>query len=1062
MKAITVSTVKTTAPQLPKILLRLRLHRILDRARKHPIIWITGPPGSGKTTLAAGYLQARRLRKLWYQMDGGDADPATFFYYLRSAVGRVFPRRKPFLPLLTAEYLQELPVFARRYFDILYGEWLRPWMIVFDNCQELPAESPLHDLLRMGLERIPKGGNVILISREGPPPAMARLRAGRQMKVIQWEELRLTAREVGRLARLRIRKRLSREAVETVHQTTGGWMAGVMLLLEHLESRGGEPVSIQSRAVEAVFDYFAGEILMKADPKAQEFLLKTAFLPKMTVRMAERLTGSAEAGRILTDLARHHYFTQKHPQVEPIYQYHDLFREFLLSRAKEAFSPAELIRIQHRAAVVLEAAGQAEDAVELFRRSGDWEGMTRLILRQAPVLIPQGRSRTISDWVGSLPDSVVQTNPWLLYWQGVGRLPSSTGSARDCFERAFALFEQAGEASGSFLSWSGVVDSFIYEWGDFTPIDRWIAAFEELKTCHAEFPSSEVEARVTFGIFTALMYRRPQHPDLPHWLDRVRTLMLNSPDTQLRMMIGHHLLLYFSWWAGDLHKAAMVINALRPLASSSDITPLTRIVYHSIEANYNWMTASGEACLKTVREGLETAHTAGVHLWDFMLFAQGVWGSLTEGDIAGAGRFLSGMAAALNPANGMNVCLYHDTAGIEALWRGDIPAALEHGRTALAQARKTGMPFAQAMCHITTARALFELGRRDLAADHLTQSQEIGRRMKSRWVQYLCLLIEAQSALGGGEEKAGIELLREALTMGREQGFMNHIWFPREALARLYAKALRHGIETEYVQNLIRRRHLSPPEESNPDLENWPYPTRIQTLGRFSLIKDGRPVSFSRKAQRRPLEMLKALIALGGREVEEERLSDALWPQAEGDAAHRAFATTLHRLRRVIGDEQAIRLREGRITLDPRYCWVDVWAFEWLIMRAEADGSLPLMEKALPLYQGPFLGEEPGPPWAVSLQERLRSVYLRCVSRLGRSYEKGGQWAKAEDSYRRGLEVDPLAEEFYQRLMICYRTLGRRAEAQAVYHRCRRTLAAVLGVEPSSETEAIARELLAK
>ncbi len=48
---------KTTRPSYSGVLPRKRLFDLLDRARQKPIIWITGPPGSGKTALAASYLE---------------------------------------------------------------------------------------------------------------------------------------------------------------------------------------------------------------------------------------------------------------------------------------------------------------------------------------------------------------------------------------------------------------------------------------------------------------------------------------------------------------------------------------------------------------------------------------------------------------------------------------------------------------------------------------------------------------------------------------------------------------------------------------------------------------------------------------------------------------------------------------------------------------------------------------------------------------------------------------------------------------------------------------------
>lgn len=55
--------------------------------------------------------------------------------------------------------------------------------------------------------------------------------------------------------------------------------------------------------------------------------------------------------------------------------------------------------------------------------------------------------------------------------------------------------------------------------------------------------------------------------------------------------------------------------------------------------------------------------------------------------------------------------------------------------------------------------------------------------------------------------------------------------------------------------------------------------------------------------------------------------------------------------------------------------------------------------------------------------------------------------------------MDDLAEEIYGRLMACYQEAGRRADALAVYERCRRVLAATLGVMPSSDIEARLRAL---
>lgn len=133
---------KLTRPRLHKAVARERLFALLDEAHEHkPAICVAGPPGAGKTTLVASWLDTRGIKGIWYQVDAGDADLATFFYYLGEAA-KAFTRngQRP-LPALTPEYLHDVEGFSRRIFRELFARLPKGASLVLDNYQDVAPEQ---------------------------------------------------------------------------------------------------------------------------------------------------------------------------------------------------------------------------------------------------------------------------------------------------------------------------------------------------------------------------------------------------------------------------------------------------------------------------------------------------------------------------------------------------------------------------------------------------------------------------------------------------------------------------------------------------------------------------------------------------------------------------------------------------------------------------------------------------------------------------------------------------------------------------------------------------------
>jgi LuxR family transcriptional regulator, maltose regulon positive regulatory protein len=499
-------------------------------------------------------------------------------------------------------------------------------------------------------------------------------------------------------------------------------------------------------------------------------------------------------------------------------------------------------------------------------------------------------------------------------------------------------------------------------------------------------------------------------------MDQVTSTIRWSSDPTQRMLVGCHLITYQAW-LGDLDHAAKVLALLNKSASLETMPPLASIWLGSAESMYAVFTGDADRCLKTVEREWRRAMDYGLDGWSSVLLANGTYGALMNDDLKTAQSYLNKLRRLPD-----HLGLCDHIQGWIAFLEGDLFVARQSAERALANVAEQmgGSSCPEGINHFTLALVSHAEGHTRQAERYLANAEAVADTMQSQVLKYMVLLARADLAFAVGHEGEGLASLRDAMGIGRSRGLVNFPWWSPSMMARLCAKALEAGIEVEYVQHLVQKRHLVP---DHPPLEitSWLWTVEIHTLGRFEVIVNGHPIRFSRKGQKRPLELLKALIAFGGLEVAETTLTDALWPDAEGDAAHEVFRVTLHRLRKLIGTD-ALELKNGRLSLRSQLCYVDVWAFERLLEHAAQTANLPdshrMREKAVALYTGPFLeDEEVG--WAQRLRDRLRKDFTGAVLSVGKQLAASGRPDESVSWLGKCLRLDPQAGEFPALLVKC-------------------------------------------
>ena len=1048
---------KLTRPKLYEALARPRLFALLDEAATRPIVWLCAAPGAGKTTLVASYLEARHRRHLWYQYDTGDADTATFLHYLRIAAQQLAGKTAAALPQFTAEPQQDLVRFVRSFFRDLFSALPLPCALVLDNFHEADTTPTQRAAFAQGLEEVPEQITVIVISRADPPPEFARLVAGGRIARIDEAELRCTEDEAHSILGS---QPVDPDQLLRIQRESDGWVAALVLLREHLRRRGATLDESLGRGKEAIFQYFAGEIFNGARPENQRVLMFTAIAPSITVAEAVALSGNDEAPRLLEYLYRHHLFTDRRPVEQPTYHYHALFREFLLQELRTRIPPDERRLLAVRAGHLVAARGLISEALALFRDAGEWEGMRKLILEHALDWARQGRSEALSDWIEALPAAMREHDPWLTYWFGRAWIFIEPHEGRPAIERSYEAFRGSGDARGEALALSAIVNSYYYEWATFTPLDRWLP---ELKRLLADDRPDKLDAaselRGRAALLTALLLRKPDDEAVAPCAQRLDELIDRESDLNVRVMAAAILLQYINWNT-DGSAAAALVARIKPILRKTEVTPLMQVWWAAQFAHWHFINGRYADSTEVMTEARAVAERYGLENHLFDIDHQEAAALVNKGDHAAAKVRLDVMERRLSPHQRMLWPYYLHLRSVFEQRLGHGKAAADHAERALAMAREVDIPSLQMphfFARLAWARAA--LGDREGASRALDEAMARAAPVDRKMFEERRDLLQVEADMNAGDMQRAAEGLARVLAERRARNDIVFLPSRPDLAARFANLALERGIETAYVCSLIERHGLVAPDDA---CAQWPFRLRIRVLNGFELIRDGEPMRFTGKTQQRPLDLLKYLVAAGGRSVDAEKIMGALWPEADGAAAKSSFDSALFRLRKLVDIDNAIDLSSGQMSITPTLVWTDIWACEAALASAANGEIAPAIaaQRLLDAYPGALLGSDES-PWVAKPRDALRSRFVRALMDLGAALERAGDWSAAIDVYRRGLEADNLAESIYRGLMRALAATGNHAEALAAYRRCRELLSIVLGLKPSQETERLHRDIVA-
>jgi DNA-binding SARP family transcriptional activator len=241
----------------------------------------------------------------------------------------------------------------------------------------------------------------------------------------------------------------------------------------------------------------------------------------------------------------------------------------------------------------------------------------------------------------------------------------------------------------------------------------------------------------------------------------------------------------------------------------------------------------------------------------------------------------------------------------------------------------------------------------------------------------------------------------------------------------------------------------------------------VRCLGQFYVEHGGMQITPHMVQRRGALSLLKLLLRRPGHVLSRDALAEAMWPELDPRLGAQRLYVLVHALRQTIeppgqGRQWLFVRNEGDsyyFNTDAPYA-LDVQEFQAHVRQGEkeeaagrAAEAIASYEKAVDLYRGDYLEDEPYADWASEERERLREMYLVVLDRLAERYRKAGAVERSIACYQRSLRADALREKTCRDLMLALWQAGRRVEALRTYEAFSCALEKELGIRPMRDTQ---------
>lgn len=1071
----------------PSLLRRPRLTERLVQNLAHAVTLVTAPAGSGKTTLVADFLRTGERPFVWYQLDQADADPLVFLGYVTHGIRQLVPGFGDATVSYMREAAKELVQQPERAVDVLLNEVLdsveQQFILVLDDYHHLGAETSVHRVVDRLLAYLPDLIHVIIISRDMPPLALARMRTQAAMAVVDRQELLFTDEETRELFRKVFDLELTPEQLAEYRERTHGWITALQLVRQVAQrqalARSGteqiappDLVEILRQSERDIFDYFAEEVFADEPEDVQRFLLRVSLLERVEPETSNRLYPESPA--LLGSLARRNVFISLASDGRgEEYRLHPLFRGFLQKRFRAESGRAAVAAEHARLADYFLERESWEAAMQHLLAAEDFNRAAATMAERGGAWIYAGALGSLAAFADALPAPALEAYPRALAHRAeVARLRDEHDLAQSLFNRAASLLHERGDAEGEAEAFHSLA-TIVRRRGDcekaFAYLDRAVELSGERSVVRTKCGNTRGLCLVALG----------------HWTEaegEFRAALQSAEERGDRYharLIAHNL----GTPAGIRGDFGEALRWLRRMLrgeerASAPPAPQEAIAHLNI-ARCHWHMGDFAACEQHLERALEVCQIFNMMALRGEIFES--YGNLyrERGEIGRAVEFYERAARAYDEA-GVEITRTEllEERGLLALQTGDLTEARSL-LDRLIEAR-AGDEMGRQRTILARGRVLLAQGKSEEARADLYPALQYFRAHGLYYNEAQTAMLLAACESAAGNEVETLEHLRRALDLAARYDYeywlgraveQNRQLFAAPEAAELLPSDLREQLltQTNAAQGPLAASHapaIVVQQAPSADLT-------INMLGTVEVFRDpARTFAPDAWVTRRARDILCFIASRRHRRVSKDAIIDTFWGEADFGSVEKNFHPTISHIRKALNSNQPLKqnfllYRDGDYQLNPELSYrIDTEEFDRCVAAGDAarrareqEAFIEAYEEAVALYRGEFM-QGSYDEWAEEQRAYYREQYLRLLELLAQTAQKAEEWARALTLAQRILREDPFREDVHCMIMRSHARQGNRVAVREQYETLRKILHKELAVEPSADTQKVYKDLV--